>query len=151
MALGYLVLEVADVGALGAELGVAFALLDELGRLLDLADGACYSGLVLAVRAVVAGDGAKELVNLGRRVLAEHVDGPALVFGRSERVGATAVEALGGEDKLCVFEVVSELDRSGDGLDGLLEFTLDGAVWQDRNSDVHHLVIVRVNTGSRLV
>ena len=59
MALGYLVLEVADVGALGAELGVALALLDDLGRLLGLADGSRYTGLVLAVRAVVAGDARK--------------------------------------------------------------------------------------------
>ena len=90
MALGYLVLEVADVGALGAELGVALALLDELGGLLGFFNRTGDAGLVLAVGAVVAGDGAEELVNLRGRVLAEDVDGPALVFGISEGVGAAA-------------------------------------------------------------
>ena len=65
MAFGYLVLEVADVGALRVEFGMALALLDELRRLLGLLDGAGDSGLVLAMRAVVTSNRAEELVNLG--------------------------------------------------------------------------------------
>ena len=45
-------LEVADVGALRVEFGMALALLDELRRLLGLLDGPGDSGLVLAMRAV---------------------------------------------------------------------------------------------------
>ena len=65
---------------------MAFALLDELRRLLGLLDGVGDASAVLAVRAVVAGDGAEELVDLRRRVLAEDVDGAALVFGLGGRL-----------------------------------------------------------------
>ena len=70
-------------------------------------------------------------MNLGRRVLAENVDRPALLFRLTERVRPAPVEALGGQDKLGVFEIVDQSDRRVDGLYGLLELALVDAVWEN--------------------
>ena len=100
---------------------MALALLDEFCRLLGLPDGSRYSGQFLVVRAVVAGGRAEETMDLGRRVLSEHVDATTLLLRLRERVRQSAVDALGGEDELGFLEVFDQSDRRVDRQVGLLE------------------------------